>query len=102
MLKNISIIQKVLNEKKIGIATVRSGNVIGGGDWSEDRIIPDILRAFQDKRVLEIRNPNSIRPWQYVLEPLSGYLLLAEKLYGDFKTFSGAWNFGPSDQELIN
>jgi CDP-glucose 4,6-dehydratase len=84
-------------DKTIGIATVRAGNVIGGGDWSVDRLIPDVFRAFEDKLVLQVRNPHATRPWQHVLEPLSGYLMLAEKLYGDPKLFSGAWNFGPND-----
>jgi CDP-glucose 4,6-dehydratase len=85
--------------KKIGIATVRSGNVIGGGDWAEDRLIPDIFRAFNGKKVLKVRNPKSIRPWQHVLEPLSGYLMLSERLYNEHNTFSGAWNFGPNSDD---
>ena len=81
----------------IAISTVRAGNVIGGGDWSVDRLVPDILTALSTGSVLEIRNPRSVRPWQHVLEPISGYLLLAEKLYYEPKIFSGAWNFGPDD-----
>lgn len=79
-----------------GIASARAGNVIGGGDWAEDRLVPDILRSFEGKSALEIRNPNSIRPWQHVLEPISGYMKLAESLWTDKERFSGAWNFGPN------
>ncbi|MDQ3324035.1 MAG: CDP-glucose 4,6-dehydratase, partial [Acidobacteriota bacterium] len=81
------------------IATARAGNVIGGGDWSEDRLLPDVFRSLVFGERLEIRNPNSIRPWQHVLEPLSGYLLLAEKLYAGEKDFADAWNFGPSEED---
>jgi CDP-glucose 4,6-dehydratase len=78
------------------VASGRAGNVIGGGDWADNRIIPDMIRAYQSKTISEIRNPNSVRPWQFVLEPLFGYLKLGEKLLVDGKTFSGGWNFGPS------
>jgi len=81
------------------IATARAGNVIGGGDWSSDRLIPDLIRAFNDNNTLHIRNPLSIRPWQHVIEPLFGYLTLAEKLYNKSK-YAGAWNFGPNEQNL--
>lgn len=91
--------ESFFNKKKIGLASARSGNVIGGGDWSEDRLIPDIFKAFKDEKVLKLRNPNSTRPWQHVLEPLSGYLMLIEKLYDNYHIFSGAWNFGPNDQK---
>jgi CDP-glucose 4,6-dehydratase len=91
--------QSFLNKAGIAVATARAGNVIGGGDWAKDRLIPDILRAFANKQPVSIRNPNSIRPWQHVLEPLSGYLLLAEKLYIEPKGFSQAWNFGPRDDD---
>jgi len=83
----------------ISLASARAGNVIGGGDWSSDRLLPDILRALQSKRSVVIRNPNAIRPWQHVLEPLSGYLVLAQHLYFDGSEFSGAWNFGPNDED---
>ena len=76
-------------------ASARAGNVIGGGDWAKDRLIPDAIRAFAAAKILEIRNPKAIRPWQHVLEPLSGYLLLAERLYGRGGIFAEAWNFGP-------
>ena len=82
-----------------GLASARAGNVIGGGDWSNDRLIPDILLAFQEKIPVVIRNPQSIRPWQHVLEPLHGYLLLAEKLYNEGHLYSEAWNFGPKDDD---
>ncbi len=80
------------------IASARAGNVIGGGDWAEDRLIPDILRAFEKSNPVVIRNPLSTRPWQHVLEPLSGYLVLAEHLYTDGDKFAGSWNFGPKDE----
>lgn len=82
------------------IASARAGNVIGGGDWSEDRLIPDILKAFDKKKPAIIRNPLATRPWQHVLEPISGYLLLAEKLYLSEVGFDGAWNFGPEDIDV--
>lgn len=81
----------------IGLATARAGNVIGGGDWAKDRLIPDLLNDLERGNKLHVRNSNATRPWQHVLEPLSGYLLLAQKLYEGKSNFSGAWNFGPSD-----
>lgn len=81
------------------IASARAGNVIGGGDWAEDRLIPDILRAITDGRAVNIRNPHAIRPWQHVLEPLSGYLLLAQKLYEAGTDYAEGWNFGPNDED---
>ena len=81
------------------IATARAGNVIGGGDWSKDRLIPDILRAIGSKQTIVIRNPQAIRPWQHVLDPLAGYLLLAEKLYQGGTDFRSGWNFGGSDRD---
>ncbi|MEG0962927.1 MAG: CDP-glucose 4,6-dehydratase [Lachnospiraceae bacterium] len=83
------------------IASVRAGNVIGGGDWSKDRIIPDCIRALEAKEPIKIRNPKSIRPWQHVLEPLYGYLMLGEKLYENPLEYSGGWNFGPEDKSFI-
>ncbi len=80
---------------KIGLASVRAGNVIGGGDWALDRIIPDCIRALKGNNPIKIRSPRSTRPWQHVLEPLSGYMLIAMKLYQQPKEFAGAWNFGP-------
>jgi CDP-glucose 4,6-dehydratase len=83
----------------VAIATGRAGNVIGGGDWAEDRLIPDIMRAIASGQSVRIRNPHSIRPWQHVLEPLSGYLMLAQKLYEEGPGFAEAWNFGPNDDD---
>ena len=84
------------SSRNVAIASVRAGNVIGGGDWSKDRLIPDILESFEKNMPVVIRNPNSIRPWQHVLEPLGGYLKLAERLYVDGNKFSTGWNFGPT------
>lgn len=81
------------------IASARAGNVIGGGDWSEDRLLPDVFRSLIFGNNLEIRNPFSVRPWQHVLEPLAGYLTLAEKLFNGEKRFADAWNFGPSEDD---
>lgn len=83
-----------------GAATVRAGNVIGGGDWAQDRIVPDAIRALQSGTSIKVRNPNSTRPWQHVLEPLSGYLLTAVMLLNEPKQFSGAWNFGPDSKSI--
>jgi CDP-glucose 4,6-dehydratase len=83
----------------LGLASARAGNVIGGGDWAMDRLVPDILDAFQQGKPVEIRNPHAIRPWQHVLEPLSGYIALAETLYSNGAEFSEPWNFGPDDQD---
>jgi CDP-glucose 4,6-dehydratase len=88
-----------LAKSGIHVATVRAGNVIGGGDWATDRLIPDFLRALDAGNALTIRSPNAVRPWQHVLEPLSGYLILAEKLYKEGEAFAEAWNFGPSDAD---
>lgn len=83
----------------IALGSARAGNVIGGGDWATDRLIPDILRAFEKSQSAIIRNPHAIRPWQHVLESLSGYLILAERLYIDGQIFSEGWNFGPYDED---
>lgn len=83
------------------IATARAGNVIGGGDWSEDRLIPDIIRAIRNDQEIIVRNPEAVRPWQLVFEPLLGYLKLGEKLYNDPLKFSGEWNFGPYPNEVL-
>jgi CDP-glucose 4,6-dehydratase len=96
------------SKHQVAIASARAGNVIGGGDWSEDRLIPDAIKAFEGKESLVIRNPLATRPWQHVLEPLSGYLVLGQALYQVGAKFDGAWNFGPRDedarpvQEVIN
>jgi CDP-glucose 4,6-dehydratase len=81
------------------IASARAGNVIGGGDWSQDRLIPDAIRAFETSKPLMIRNPMAIRPWQHVLEPLSGYLILAQALFEQGSSFASPWNFGPNDRD---
>jgi CDP-glucose 4,6-dehydratase len=86
-------------EQGIGVATARAGNVIGGGDWAADRLVPDILRAFEQNQPVVIRNPHATRPWQHVLEPLSGYLSLAEHLYTEGQAFAEGWNFGPNDDD---
>jgi len=82
------------------IASARAGNVIGGGDWATDRIIPDCIRAIEADRPIEIRNPEAIRPWQHVLEPLSGYLLLAQKMWENPGKYCEAWNFGPNQEDV--
>src|SRR4051812_3609445 len=84
---------------RVGIASARAGNVIGGGDWAKDRIIPDFVRAVTQGQALRVRNPGAVRPWQHVLEPLAGYLLLAEHLYSEPQRFAEAWNFGPADSD---
>ncbi|MBI4690337.1 MAG: CDP-glucose 4,6-dehydratase [Nitrospirae bacterium] len=84
------------------LASVRAGNVIGGGDWAEDRLIPDIMRAAEKNEKAIIRNPKAVRPWQHVLEPLSGYLMLGQKLLEGRKEFAEGWNFGPDDESNIN
>jgi CDP-glucose 4,6-dehydratase len=81
------------------LATARAGNVIGGGDWAHDRLLPDILNAFREGRAAKIRNPNSVRPWQHVLDPLSGYVMLAQHLSDRPCTKSEGWNFGPNPSE---
>jgi CDP-glucose 4,6-dehydratase len=87
-----------LSNSDIRVASARAGNVIGGGDWAENRLLPDIVRALQVGQVIEVRNPGSVRPWQHVLEPLAGYLRLAEKLWtSDDHAIAGAYNFGPDD-----
>ena len=86
-------------EHNASLASARAGNVIGGGDWAEDRLIPDILRAFEKSEPVVIRNPLSTRPWQHVLEPLSGYLVLAQELFLNGDEFAEGWNFGPKDED---
>ena len=88
-----------LEKEGVAIATVRAGNVIGGGDWASDRLVPDVMRALEKGVPLEIRNPAAIRPWQHVLEPLSGYLILAERLYCEGAVWADGWNFGPRDED---
>ena len=89
-------------DHRVAVATARAGNVIGGGDWATDRIIPDAMRAFLAGAPLVVRNPASVRPWQHVLEPLDGYLRLAERLVTDGPAFGEGWNFGPSDDQVVD
>lgn len=86
-------------ERGIALASARAGNVMGGGDWAQDRLVPDILRALEKQQAVLIRNPHAIRPWQHVLEPLSGYLCLAQHLSASGQAFAQAWNFGPRDED---
>jgi CDP-glucose 4,6-dehydratase len=88
-----------LSEKGVKLASVRAGNVIGGGDWAEDRLIPDFIRALDLGETLTIRSPKAVRPWQHVLEPLAGYLMLAEKLHEDGNKVAEGWNFGPDEND---
>lgn len=90
------------DQLNIGLASARAGNVIGGGDWSQDRLIPDFIRAQQNNTSLSIRSPKAIRPWQHVIEPIFGYLKLCEKLYQDPKKYNEAWNFGPNDSDMVD
>ncbi len=83
------------------VASARAGNVIGGGDWAENRLVPDLIRAFRSGTAAKIRNPKSVRPWQYVLEPLLGYLMLAERLC-DSRGFAEGWNFGPDQTSVVS
>ena len=87
------------DEHGVAIASVRAGNVIGGGDWAKDRLIPDIIRSLQKCEPVKIRSPYAVRPWQHVLEPLSGYIILAEKLFSEGVKFAEAWNFGPDNED---
>lgn len=89
-----------MSQAQVQIASVRAGNVIGGGDWSEDRLIPDMVRAFSSGNTLHIRAPRAIRPWQHVLEPLRGYLLLAKKMWQKNPDCCSGWNFGPSENDI--
>jgi CDP-glucose 4,6-dehydratase len=86
-------------EHGVGLATARAGNVIGGGDWSADRLVPDLLRAFGAGTAAPIRNRNAVRPWQHVLEPLHGYMMLAERLATEGARWAEGWNFGPADSD---
>ncbi|TGL99807.1 CDP-glucose 4,6-dehydratase [Leptospira jelokensis] len=90
-----------ISKHRLSIATARAGNVIGGGDFANDRLIPDLIRSISLNQSLKIRNPNSIRPWQHVLEPINGYLLLIESMYDSDGIYNGAWNFGPNTNETV-
>jgi CDP-glucose 4,6-dehydratase len=89
-----------LSEHHVGLATARAGNVIGGGDWSEDRLIPDLVRGFVSGQPVLIRRPNAIRPWQHVLESLHGYMMLALELLAQHANFASSFNFGPGDEDI--
>ena len=97
-----SFFDKIGRGPHIGFATARAGNVIGGGDWAKDRLIPDCVRALSKNKPIAIRNPNATRPWQHVLDPLSGYLFLAQRLLEAPDRFSGAWNFGSTEIRHVN
>jgi len=88
------------HESPVRLASARAGNVIGGGDWAEDRIIPDCIRALQKEQPIIIRNPQATRPWQHVLEPLSGYIMLGSEMLKGNRSVSGSWNFGPREDEV--
>lgn len=90
------------NEKGMAISSVRAGNVIGGGDWAEDRLIPDFIRSVLEYKSINVRNPLAIRPWQHVLEPLSGYLWLGALMLLDKERYNSGWNFGPRDTDVLN
>ncbi|WP_312688206.1 CDP-glucose 4,6-dehydratase [Kosakonia sp.] len=91
--------EKDYEKHGVALASVRAGNVIGGGDWAKDRLIPDILRSFEKQQTVIIRNPHAIRPWQHVLEPLSGYITIAQRLYNEGPAFAEGWNFGPREDD---
>lgn len=90
------------NKHEKSIASVRAGNVIGGGDWAKDRIIPDCIRAIEENKPIEIRSPAAVRPWQHVLDPLYGYLLLGAKMYKEPSKYAEAWNFGPDNNDIVS
>jgi CDP-glucose 4,6-dehydratase len=88
-----------MSQPGVALGSARAGNAIGGGDWTANQLIPDLIRAFLDRRPCRIRNPSAIRPWQFVLEPLHGYLLLCEKLAEEGSRFASGWNFGPAEMD---
>ena len=90
------------DKNSMSLATARAGNVIGGGDWGIDRLIPDLIVAINNGKNIELRSPSAIRPWQYILEPLSGYLLLGQKLYEEGEYYAQAFNFGPEEENILN
>lgn len=97
-----SLEKSFLKDQDKALCNVRAGNVIGGGDWANNRLIPDIIRSFESNTELSIRNMNSTRPWQFVLDPLIGYIVLAQKSFINPNNFKGSWNFGPSDKKIYN
>lgn len=90
-----------ISEHGVSLSTIRAGNVIGGGDWGEDRVVPDCIRALSEGKEIPLRNPTSVRPWQYILDVLSGYLMLAERQMSDAGIFANAWNFGPGSENNV-
>ena len=98
---NNSIYKSFYKNNNIGLASVRAGNVIGGGDWGNDRLVPDILSAIEGEKEVILRCPKSVRPWQHVMEPLSGYVSLAQKLFRDPQNFSEPFNFGPRIENVV-
>ena len=94
--------ESFFENSKLGLASARAGNVIGGGDWSDNRLIPDAIRSINKNKTIVLRNPNFNRPWQHVLEPLYGYLMLAYNLHKSKKTFSGSWNFGTNKNTITS
>lgn len=88
--------------REAAVASVRAGNVIGGGDWADERLVPDIVRAISNDTPIVLRNPHATRPWQHVLEPIRGYLMLGERLLKDGEVFAEAWNFGPRDEDVVS
>tara|TARA_B100000902_G_scaffold54442_1_gene61176 strand:- start:731 stop:1801 length:1071 start_codon:yes stop_codon:yes gene_type:complete len=98
---NYAFYNSFFKESNISISSVRAGNVIGGGDWQNNRIVPDAMRAYESEKKLMIRMPNATRPWQHVIEPLMGYLILAEKMYNNPKKYDGPWNMGPSNEKNL-
>ena len=89
------------SDRDVAVASARAGNVIGGGDWAADRIVPDCVRALTAGEPVDVRNPAAVRPWQHVLEPLAGYLRLAGRMLDDGAAFTGAWNFGPAPEDAL-
>lgn len=89
------------NKHAVSLASVRAGNVIGGGDWARDRIVPDCIRALETTKVIDIRSPKAVRPWEHVLEPLSGYMLLAQKMWNNPTEYCEGWNFGPEHESVL-
>ena len=89
-----------VNGHRVGVASARAGNMLGGGDWGKDRLVPDMIRSFAVGKPVVLRNPHAKRPWQFVLETLRGYLLLAQALYEDPAHYAGAWNFGPGAADV--
>lgn len=94
--------EKDYQKHGVALASVRAGNVIGGGDWAKDRLIPDILKSFEKQQTVVIRSPHAIRPWQHVLEPLSGYITVAQRLYLEGPVYAEGWNFGPREDDAMS